>query len=143
MEPYGGYMNVLIVVSAALLLIVTGLAKNQLVWRTAPAPDQGLPAQAVSGPEPASVKPAPFAAPASAAESFDGARPSRCSSCFARQRGRASHRSSRDSGNENDDHRGRKERGDLKQDEDWVASMQGQGADHDAARDATSTTRAS
>ena len=33
MEPYGGYMNVLIVVSTALLLIVTGLAKNQLVWK--------------------------------------------------------------------------------------------------------------
>ena len=37
--------------------------------------------------------------------------------------------------NENDDHCGREERGDLKQDEDWVVSMQGQGADHDAARE--------
>ena len=42
MEPYGVvYMNVLIAVSTALLLIVTGLAKNQLVWkrpRTLPLP---------------------------------------------------------------------------------------------------------
>ena len=33
MEPYGVYANVVMVVSVALLLIATGLAKKQLIWK--------------------------------------------------------------------------------------------------------------
>jgi hypothetical protein len=33
MEPYETYTSVLIVVSIALLLVATGLAKKQLVWK--------------------------------------------------------------------------------------------------------------
>jgi hypothetical protein len=42
MEPYETYTSVLMVVSIALLLVATGLAKKQLVWkRPRPLPIRG------------------------------------------------------------------------------------------------------
>jgi hypothetical protein len=42
MEPYGTYTSVLVVLSIALLLIASGVAKKQLVWkRPRPLPVRG------------------------------------------------------------------------------------------------------
>jgi hypothetical protein len=42
MEPYETYTRVLMVVSIALLLVATGLAKTQIVWkRPRPLPIRG------------------------------------------------------------------------------------------------------
>jgi hypothetical protein len=42
MEPYATYMSVLVALSIALLLVASGLAKKQLVWkRPRPLPVRG------------------------------------------------------------------------------------------------------
>ena len=48
MEPYATYTSVLVALSIALLLVASGLAKKQLVWKRAASGPES-PAQAVVG----------------------------------------------------------------------------------------------
>ena len=58
MEPYETYTSVLVALSVALLLIASGLAKKQLVWKR-PRPVRVLPAQVIGGSRPAVSAPTP------------------------------------------------------------------------------------